>query len=162
MRACVILAALVLCGPARSGAYAQAAPAPVAAPRAFMALSVARLPPMIAWYRDVLGFTVFSQGEVADRGIAFALLLRDGALIEMLQTKAARPLKEVAPAVKDPVEIHGFFKGGFVVADVEAAYRDLQRRGVTFDFELTQPRNGPYRAFGLRDPEGNLLQVFGK
>ena len=49
-----------------------------------------------------------------------------------------------------------------VVADVAALFAALKQRGVAFAFELAQPTNGPYRVFGVTDPEGNLLQFFGR
>jgi catechol 2,3-dioxygenase-like lactoylglutathione lyase family enzyme len=115
---------------------------------------------MVSWYRDTLGFTVFAQGTVGQRNIRYALLKQDTALLEIVQWPDARPLKQAAPATSDPVEIHGFFKSGVVVTDVRAVHDRLQALGVAFDYDL-QEHPGGYRSFGIRDPEGNLLQIFG-
>lgn len=134
------------------------------APGPFVALSVANLEAEVAWYRDVLGFTVFSQGVAPPnpRGeIHFALLQQGSALLEILQLPDAKPRSEAAPKNQEAVQIHGFFKSGFVVQDLDGLYARLRAKKVTFAFELTQPPNGPYRVFGVRDPEGNLLQFFG-
>lgn len=120
---------------------------------AFVALSVANIDPMVAWYRDVLGFTVYREGTAPNRPIRFALLQNGSHLVEILQ------LPDTTPRVDNT---HGFFKSGFVVADIDAEYARLKAKNVTFAYELGQPPNGPYRSFGVRDPEGNLLQFFGK
>ena len=143
------------------------APVPLLGPASggFVALSVASLDRMLPWYHDTLGFTVYATG-VAPGGapggaIRFALLQQGNALVELLQLPGARPLGAVAPGTA-PAQLHGFFKSGFVVADLDAAYRRVQRLRLPLAYALGQPPNGPYRSFGLRDPEGNLLQLFGR
>ncbi len=133
-----------------------------ARPAAFVALSVADLERVLPFYRDALGFRVFSKGEVPDRNIRYALLQHDGALIELLELPDARPRATVAPMIDDAAQIHGFFKSGFVVADIDAVHARMTRSGIELAFELGKPTNGPYRVFGVRDPEGNLLQIFGR
>jgi catechol 2,3-dioxygenase-like lactoylglutathione lyase family enzyme len=128
----------------------------------FIALSVASLDRMLPWYRDTLGFRVHSTGTAPTGNIRFALLRHGDALIELLQLPNARPRTEAAPGTAGPHEIHGFFKSGVVVTDIDAAYRRARERGLTIAYELGQPPNGPYRSFGVRDPEGNLLQFFGR
>lgn len=143
------------------------APAPAsgalgAAPGAFLALSVANLDRVLPWYRDTLGFRVQSEGVAPNRPIRFALLQYEDSMIELLQLPDARPRAEAAPESKDAYQIHGFFKGGFIVADIEAVYERMKRLDVKREFELVQPPNGPYRTFGVRDPEGNLVQFLGR
>jgi len=126
-------------------------------PAPSLALSVADLDRELAWYRDVMGFRVYSQGRLTDR-IQYALLLQGNVLLELLQVDGAHPRR---PAATDPSQTLGFFKGGLVVADIERLYRALQARGAVFLFPLSRPPIGPYRAFGIRDPEGNILQFLG-
>jgi catechol 2,3-dioxygenase-like lactoylglutathione lyase family enzyme len=130
-------------------------------PGTFFAISVADLDKVLPWYRDMLGFRVYSEGVAPNRPIRFALLQQGAALIELLQLPDAKPRAEAAPGTTAAHQIHGFFKGGFVVKDIDAVYARLKRLGVKFDYELGKPPNGPYRSFGVRDPEGNLLQFFG-
>lgn len=140
----------------------QMSPPSMSGPAAFLALSVKDLEAMLRWYRDTLGFEVYSEGALPERPIRFALLRSGHALIELLQIRDAKPLREAAPGVTAAHEIHGFFKGGLIVPDIEAEYERLRQRQVTFEYGLVKPPNGPYRTFGLRDPEGNLLQFFGR
>lgn len=130
------------------------------APGAFLALSVASMDRMRPWYRDTLGFQVYREGEVTDRRIRFALLRQGSALVELLQLPDARPRQLAAPGTTDAHQRHGFFKSGFVVADIDRVYRLLVSRGVRLQYDLGRP-DGPYRSFGILDPEGNLLQFFG-
>lgn len=138
-------------------------PAPVlgAHPAPFIAISVADLDAQVAWYTQTLGFEIGSQGSVPGRSIRYALLRQGATLIELLQIPEARPRSVAARDAGDASRIHGFFKAGMVVDDVAGLYQRLKAQGVAFAFELGQPAGGPYRAFGLNDPEGNLLQFFG-
>jgi hypothetical protein len=80
--------------------------------------------------------------------------------MEILQWPDARPRVEAAPGTTDPVQIHGFFNSGIVVADIQGLSHCFQVLGLAFEYELHALSAG-YRSFGLRDPEGNLLQFFG-
>ena len=128
----------------------------------FIALSVASLDRMLPWYRDSLGFRVHSSGTAPNSAIRFALLQQGSSLIELLQLPDAKPRAEAAPGTTSAHQIHGFFKSGFVVRDIDAAYRRAGELKLTLAYELGQPPNGPYRSFGIVDPEGNLLQFFGR
>ena len=125
---------------------------------AFIALSVADMDRVLPFYRDTLGFRVHSEGTAPNRPIRFALLQRGNALIELVQLPDAKPRAEGT----QPVQTHGFFKSGFVVDDIDEEYARLKGLNVTLAYDLGQPPGGPYRSFGVRDPEGNLLQYFGK
>lgn len=131
-------------------------------PGAFIGLSVQNIEKVAAWYQDTLGFAVYSQGTIPTRSIRYMLLQQSSVLIELLQLPDAQPRPVIAPNAKEAHQIHGFFKSSFVVQDIEAVLQRLQKLNVRLEFGLSKPPNGPYRVFGLRDPEGNLLQVFGK
>lgn len=127
----------------------------------FIAVSVADLDRQLKWYCDNLGFEIHSQGTVPGKGIKFALLKKDSALIELLQIPESkpRPGKPRDPSAASLTQ--GFFKSGMVAADVEALQARLEKNGADFAFKLSKPTGGPYRVFGVFDPEGNLLQFFG-
>lgn len=131
-------------------------------PGPFLALSVANLDRMVAWYRDTLGFRIYNRGEAREGAVHFALLERENSILELLQLADARPFKEVAPGLEGSHLVHGFFKSGFVVADLDRAYADVKRMGVKLEYDLGRPTDSPYRSFGILDPEGNLLQFFGR
>jgi catechol 2,3-dioxygenase-like lactoylglutathione lyase family enzyme len=150
-------------GSALASTASSPASAPVLGvhPAPFIAISVADLDAQAAWYTHTLGFEISAQGSVPGRGIRYALLRQGAMLIELLQVPEARPRSVAARDAGDASRIHGFFKVGMVVDDVAGLYQRLKAQGVSFAFELGQPSGGPYRVFGLNDPEGNLLQFFG-
>ena len=146
--------------PEAEGAGAGVAP-PIAAGGAFFGISVADIARQSAWYRDTLGFREISSGVAPDGAIRFALLYSGNTLIELLQLPDARPLRLAVPNATGAHQVHGVFKGGFVVEDIDAAHRALVQKQVTLAYGLGQA-NATYRSFGVRDPEGNLLQFFGR
>ncbi len=158
---------LALCLTAAAESRAQAVPAqadsslgtPVGP---FIALSVANIERAIGWYRDTLGMHVHDQGVAPNGTIRFALLRQGTALIEILQLPDARSRTEAAPGTTGSHQIHGFFKSGLVVADLDGAYRRMKNMKVPMAYDLGRAANGPYRSFGVRDPEGNLVQFFGR
>ena len=145
-------------GPARSAGETALG----SAPGPFLALSVADLDRQVAWYRDTLGFVIHRQGTAPNRPVRFALLRQDSAYLELLQLPDAKPRAEVAGRAIESHQIHGFFKSGFIVKDIDAAHRRIKDRGVPLAYELGSAPDSPYRSFGIRDPEGNLLQFFGE
>ena len=58
-------------------------------------------------------------------------------------------------------EIHGTFKLGFRVANLDATFAQVQSAELEIFFEIVQT-SGPLRTFGLLDPEGNIVQFFGE
>ncbi len=131
------------------------------APAPFVAVSVADLDRIVAWYRDTLGFRVHSQGTIPGGKIRFALLQQGNTLVEVLKLPDSKPRNKAAPGYGE-AQIHGFFKSGFVVADIDQVYAAIRQQGVSIPYEIVRPPDGPYRTFGIRDPEGNLIQFFGR
>ncbi|HZS07860.1 MAG TPA: VOC family protein [Blastocatellia bacterium] len=128
----------------------------------FFALSVADVASLSRWYQDKLGFRVLSQGEAPNKIAKFAILEGDGTIIELIQHSKAKARKVAAPTTGDAYEIHGIFKVGMVVADLDGVYRELKRREVPIAYDLMAAKDVPLRSFSVRDGEGNLIQFFGK
>jgi catechol 2,3-dioxygenase-like lactoylglutathione lyase family enzyme len=164
MRRFRLLPALLLLA---STAQAQA-PAPAPRPLAgktlgvFFALSVADVDAMSAWYRDKLGFRIASHGEAPNKIAKFAILEAEGSILEMIQRGDARPLARAVPGAQGPYEIHGLFKAGFHVADLDAVYKRVKERAIPVAYDLMPAKDVDLRSFTIRDPEGNLIQFFGK
>lgn len=71
-------------------------------------------------------------------------------------------MSEAAPTINDEALIHGIFKAGVIVEDLDATLAILRERNVTVAY-------GPYPATSeqranviIQDNEGNLIQFFGK
>lgn len=145
---------------------AQTAPPPdslLAHPNgAFFALSVADAQRMAAWYRDELGLSIVSQGEAQQGSIRFALLQGQGTVVELIQRQDAKPLREIAPSLAGNYQVHGLFKAGINVRDIDALYARMRARGVPIPYPLEMTKDIALRSFTIRDPEGNLIQFFGR
>ena len=128
---------------------------------AFIALSTPNASATAHWYQDKFGFRLVKEGQMG-KGLRFALLRYDNNILELIQNPAARPLAQAVPGSQDPFEIHGIFKTGFTVDKLDEVFEALERNGVKIDFKITQLNDLSMRAFGVRDIDGNLLQIFGR
>ena len=129
---------------------------------AFFALSVADMAASAKWYQEKLGLTVVMNSPKQGGAPAGAMALEGGGLIvELVEHDSARALSAIAPRVGSNVLLHGFFKAGVIVDDLDRALATLRARGV----EIAM---GPFPARGairanviIRDNAGNLIQLFG-
>lgn len=139
------------------------APAPVLDDQvagAFFALSVADAPASAKWYRDELGFTIVREGEAPNKIAKFALLQRGNCVIEIIEHRSARPRSEAD--AKNAFQLHGIFKLGFVVSDLDQTYARVKARNLPIAYDLMPAKDIPLRSFTIRDNSGNLVQFFGK
>lgn len=124
---------------------------------AFHALSVRDIDRSITWYEEHLDFTVLSRASNEQR--KGAVLSRPGTLLEVAEFDGALPLAGLVGGV-EPHQVHGIFKLGFVVTDLDAAFDQFESAGVDIFFPIVATSNGD-RTFGIRDPDGNIVQFFG-
>lgn len=115
-------------------------------------LVVQRLERAKAWYRDVLGATLYREyggtTAVLDLNGAWLVLVTGGG-----PTRDKPGVRFAPPADPDRVSHSMTLR----VQDCRAAYRELRRRGAAF---LTEPVESEWevRAF-FRDPDGHLFEV---
>ena len=146
------LAAMVLLGLSATLGAAEKLPPTTGA---FHAISVQNLDAATAWYRNFLNFEVVSTGENATR--RGALLNRSGTLLELAQFTDAK-------ARNASVEAHqrfGIFKLGFTTSDLDTTFQTLSDAGADIFFPIVDVSGGN-RTFGIKDPEGNIIQFFGQ
>lgn len=129
---------------------------------AFFALSVNDVETVSRWYQEKLGFRVLSQGEAPNKIAKGVILEGDGTIIELIQHREAKPFSAVAPEAKGAYQVHGIFKIGMVVEDIDVVYREIKKRGVPIAYDLVRTKDVPMRSFSIRDVEGNMIQFFGK
>ncbi|HYD11681.1 MAG TPA: VOC family protein [Allosphingosinicella sp.] len=146
-------------------APARAQPAPAVEPvfttsGAFFAASVADLDASILWYRDKLGMRVIMRPPPRD-GVTMALLSGGGLEVELIHDPAARPLREVAPAIRHATHVHGIFKAGIRVDDWDRLVATLRARGVPIAVGPFPARADQRANLMIRDNEGNYIQFFG-
>ena len=112
-------------------------------------LTVKDLRASLAWYRDVVGFTVSQQHE--REGVVRAVSLSAGAVQLLLnQDDGAKGM--------DRVKGEGFSLMFTTSQDVDAIAKGITERGGTLDSE---PADMPWgaRVFRLRDPDGFRLVI---
>lgn len=138
------------------------APTPATAPPAhpqapqFFALSVADAAAEARWYQENLGLKVLRDFRPPGTAIHVVLLQSDALMIELLQHGDAKPLTQ-AP---DRYLVHGLFKVGFTVPDLEATVRALKAKGVAFPYDVTKDPATGLRFAIFKDVEGNEIQIF--
>ena len=127
----------------------------------FLALSVADLDASVAWYTDKLGLTVYQRQPRRD-GAAFALLEGNGLIVELVQLDDAVPFEKIAPSVRGRERVHGLFKTGVIVPDLDRLVAGFKERGIEIAYGPF-PKRGQQRAnVIIRDNVGTLIQFFGQ
>jgi catechol 2,3-dioxygenase-like lactoylglutathione lyase family enzyme len=139
------------------------AESPLASPQgAFFALSVPDCDTSAAWYQKHLGFRVVNRSEAPNKIAKAVLLEGNGTLLEIIQHSKAKPFREAAPNSSGPHEVHGLFKVGLHVRDIDAAYKFVKESGAEIAYDLATAREMGLRSFTIRDHDRNLIQFFGK
>ncbi|MCE7798619.1 VOC family protein [Sphingobium sufflavum] len=121
-------------------------------------LAVADLSLMQHWYARALGFAERLSGASEADGTAFAVMDGAGTCIELVARRGATP----APPPEPPTHLDttGWRTLDLESDDLLALDAHLRREGVTI-LTAMQPLS-PRRAMTvIRDPEGNLIAIFG-
>lgn len=129
---------------------------------AFFALSVASVDTVAEWYSVNLGFSIDRKGQLVKDGPKFAILSRPGALIELAQFKNSKSRSSIGFPGAEAQDIYGIFKIGFEIENLDEMYQLAKKRGLNIFFPIVRPQNAPYRTFGIKDPENNIVQFFGE
>jgi catechol 2,3-dioxygenase-like lactoylglutathione lyase family enzyme len=143
---------------------AIAAKAPFAAVQGgYIALSVADLDASAKWYADTFDLKIAKQrSQSPDKKAVATILTGNGLIVELVQHAEAMALRAAAPALSRAFQIHGIFKAGVVVDDLDAAFQELEARKVDIAFRVFNDNALAYRTFAIRDNSGNMIQFFGK
>ena len=144
--------ALLLVGEPSGGTPVQEAAAPwiedVHTPH-FFAVLVEDLDVSTRWYRTVFGLRELGGSEAEDGSWRILNLGNEDLFIELIQDDA----------VEGAERARGFFKVGFGVPDVERVADRVETDTGERPRVLAFPRFG-VRIVQVRDPDGNLLQLF--
>jgi catechol 2,3-dioxygenase-like lactoylglutathione lyase family enzyme len=155
-----VLASLVACLALRTAASEVPTKPALSAIGAFFAVSVADIETSGAWYSKNLGLVVSYHPPKSGPGQVM-VLEGGGLMVELIQHDEAIPLAKLAPAVSDSFKVHGIFKAGVVVKDLDATLAYLKERGVPIAFGPFAAKEGRRANFIIRDNAGNLIQFFG-
>jgi len=153
--ACLAIAALA------DTATSQQAPQPVlAATGAFFALSVADIKASSQWYVDKLGLAVTFQPPRSSP-VEVVVLEGGGLIVELIQHDEALPFTKVTPKRSDAIEVHGYFKAGVIVKDLDKTLALLKARDVPIVHGPYAAKDGRRANFIISDNAGNLIHFFG-
>ena len=125
---------------------------------AFWAISVPDLDATIEWYSERLGFRLIHSAQRGD--IRVALLRSADVVLEVVSIPTAIAREQVAPPIERDFQLHGVFKVGVFVEDLEAQISRLETRGVEFVSEIYYDPNLDARSAIVKDNSGNSVQLF--
>ena len=128
---------------------------------AFFALSVKDLAASARWYTDKLGMKVTMNLPKQDK-TAVAILEGGGLIVELIQNDDALPLTTLVPSLTDNILVHGIFKAGVIVDDLDKLVATFKERGVEIAFGPYPSRADQRSNVIIKDNSGNLIQFFGK
>ncbi len=143
-------------------ASSQQEPQPVlAATGAFFALSVADIKASSQWYVDKFGLAVTFQLPPSSP-VKVVVLEGGGLIVELIQHDEAIPLTKLTPERSDAVEVHGYFKAGVIVKDLDKTLALLKARDVSIAHGPYAAKEGRRANFIISDNAGNLIHFFGE
>lgn len=120
-------------------------------------ISVPDLDASIAWYRDMLGFTLEKRLLIEGLSASVAFLRHGNFFIELFEIKDAEPLPEGRSYPNQDIQTHGTKHIAFAVDDVREYINSLKKRGVDIAMDVNM-MEGKAMAF-IRDNAGNLIEV---
>lgn len=149
----VAATARCLAGPAAAAAQESTT---VEAAGTFFALSVKDVDVSARWYAETFGLTIGRRSTAGDA--TSVLLSGKGLEVELIafHESTLRPSPFGAGSHE-----RGIVKVGFVVANFEQALARLRARDVDVALGPFPARKGQRTNVLIRDPEGNLIQLFG-
>lgn len=117
-------------------------------------LAAREVPPLVDFYRDVLGFEV----EAVFEGPAYAILSRNG--IRLSIAEQGHPADDLPDYTMTVVADRARPAGMLVIEteDCDALLAEVRERGARVASEVYRPAWGGARAF-VADPEGNLIEL---
>jgi catechol-2,3-dioxygenase len=120
----------------------------------FVAVRAKDVTALAKWYERALGFEILSL-----RPGGSTLLQRGSAVIELVQRDDRKGSRANAA---DDLGTPGIYKFGFVVDDLDALTDHLKKRLVPVQGRVIVSDVGGLRTLAVTDPDGNLIQFFGR
>lgn len=120
-------------------------------------ISVPNMDESIAWYVNMLGFSVVSNKYIAPLKAKVAFLELGDFAIELFETDGAAPLPADRRVPNLDIRTHGIKHVAYRVENLKALMADLKDRDVDVAMDVF-PMEGDWVAF-IRDNSGNLLEL---
>lgn len=119
-------------------------------------ISVPNLEASIAWYRDMLGFSVKARLTLEAVGAKIAFLKHGDFQIELFEVPGAAPLPDDRRYPDVDLRTHGTKHIAFAVEDLKRVVDTLKERGVDIAMDVMNMPDGKV-AF-IRDNSGILIE----
>lgn len=129
-----------------------------AGPPQFFALSVADIDVMASWYETMLGLERGEMNGPADGTIRQTTLANGRLFVELVQHHEAKDRSSYG--IERSYLVHGIFKVGFFVQDIDRAVAELETKGASFRGGIIDLPEQGIRMILVEDPEGNIVQLF--
>lgn len=126
----------------------------------FAALIVSDFEASLNWYNQILGFKILNQNEIRSRSIKQANLQRGAFYLELISIENSISANKILKKQPDKSLVHGFFKLGFSVGNLELWAEQLEDLGVEIQGKIVYDKNRNKKMFIIKDPEGNRIQFF--
>lgn len=130
----------------------------LASPPVFLAISVPNLETSLKWYSATFDLTPVRLPGTPK--VKVALLKGQGLLVELVQDTEAFDLQTRLPGVQERHLVHGLFKVGFFVRDLDATIVRLKKKGVRFKGSAFTDKVADARSILLLDNNDNMIQLF--
>jgi methylmalonyl-CoA/ethylmalonyl-CoA epimerase len=119
-------------------------------------ISVPDIEASIAWYQQMLGFSVAKREGFGQVQIVF---MKNGDFyIELFQVAGAAPLPESRRTPDQDLRTHGTKHIAFAVDDLRKAVTILRQRGADIAMDGSDRTSGP-RAVFIRDNSGVIIEL---
>ncbi len=127
-----------------------------------MALSVADIEITADWYERHFDMQTIVSAERPPPDGEVRLLRAGNLIVELQQRQDAIDRHAAEAGFRAAHRTTGIFKSGLIVADIDAVFAALQSSGADIVHPIVRtPDALGLRTFAVRDPEGNMIQIFG-
>ncbi|TSA13419.1 MAG: hypothetical protein D4R73_00960 [Deltaproteobacteria bacterium] len=120
-------------------------------------IAVAHLDASINWYREVLGFEVLQRQDFPEFAARVAFLESKGVEIELVESRDFTPAPRPDPP-KNHVLTQGISQLSFRVKNIEEIFARVKSRSIRVALDLVNAAPLKFKAFFIRDLEGNLIE----
>ena len=127
----------------------------------FLAITVPDVSASVEWYSQKLGLKTLKRATSPDKKAEVAVLQANGLTVELVWFADAVSLGSIAPQLKGTHQVHGIFKAGIFVEDLDRVWQEMKGGNVSIAFEPFFDSSMQCRMFAIRDNNGNILQFFG-
>jgi methylmalonyl-CoA/ethylmalonyl-CoA epimerase len=118
-------------------------------------ISVPSLAESVAWWSDVMGFTLAQDIDIPVIPAKIAMMKRGDLRIELFEVEDAHPLPPERSDMNGDLHVHGHKHIAFAVPDLDQIVTEMTARGA----DIVTHKRAPWGAFlFIRDNAGNLIE----